>query len=224
VRERLVAAYRALGRAGLIHGNSGNLSVRWAAGMLISPSGTTPERITPESLVEMELDAPAPRASSEWALHAALYQDRPEIGAVVHTHSDACTALACLGEGLPAFHYGIAGFGGDDVRCAPYVTFGTEELARVTAEAMCGRLACLLANHGMVAAGADLEAAVFNAETLERMCRQYLLAGSAGTPRLLTAAEMGSAHERYQTYGKPAANSLCAAGAPLGHSGTDGTG
>jgi L-fuculose-phosphate aldolase len=203
MRKKLVAAYRALGRAGLIHGNSGNVSVRSGAGMLISPSGTTPERITPDSLVEMGLDAPAPGASSEWALHAAIYRDRMEIGAVVHTHADACTALACLGEGLPAFHYGIAGFGGGDVRCAPYVTFGTPELARLTADAMRGRLACLLANHGMVAAGADLAAAVFNAETLERMCRQYLLARAAGSPLLLTEAEMRAAQERYESYGRP---------------------
>jgi L-fuculose-phosphate aldolase len=203
VREELVAAYRALGRVGLIHGNSGNVSVRTGAGMLISPSGTTPERITPDALIEMGLDAPAPGASSEWALHAAIYRERPELGAVVHTHADACTALACLGEGLPAFHYGIAGFGGDDVRCAPYVPFGTPELADLAAAAMRGRTACLLANHGMVAAGADIAAAVFKAETLERMCRQYLLARSAGAPRLLTESEMRAAQERYRSYGKP---------------------
>ncbi|MBV8915788.1 MAG: class II aldolase/adducin family protein [Acetobacteraceae bacterium] len=206
MRDALVAAYRGLGRAGLIHGNSGNISVRSAAGMLISPSGTTPERITPESLVEMGLDAAVPGASSEWALHAAIYGERPEIGAVVHTHSDACTALACLGEGLPAFHYGMAGFGGD-VRCAPYVTFGTPELAELTVAAIRGRLACLLANHGMVTAGKDLATAVFNAETLERMCRQYLLARAAGSVRILSAEEMRAAQDRYKTYGKPSRSS-----------------
>ncbi len=200
-RQAVVAAYRALGRAGLIHGSSGNVSVRSAAGMLISPTGTAPERITAAALVEMGLADPAPRASSEWALHAAIYLDQPGVGAVVHTHADACTALACLNLPLPPFHYMLAGFGGADVRCAPYATFGTPELAALAAQAMQGRTACLLANHGMVAAGPDLDAAVATAETLERLCRQYLLARAAGEPRLLSEAEMQSARERYRTYG-----------------------
>ena len=200
-RAALAAAYAALGRAGLIQGSSGNVSLRSGAGMLISPTGTTPEAITPAALVRMGLQAPAPRASSEWALHAAIYREHSDIGAVVHTHADACTALACLNEKLPAFHYMVAGFGGDDVRCAPYVTFGTPELAEVTAQAMQGRTECLLANHGMVAAGPNLDAAMANAAALELLCRQYLLARSAGTPRLLTAAEMAAARERYRTYG-----------------------
>lgn len=200
-REALAEAYRALGRAGLIHGNSGNVSLRTNDGMLISPTGTTPERITAESVVAMGLESPAPGASSEWALHAAIYKERADFGAVVHTHADACTALSCLRLDLPAFHYMLAGFGGSDVRCAPYVTFGTPELADVTAVAMRGRTACLLANHGMVAAGPDLDAAIGAAETLEQLCRQYLLARSAGDPVLLTPAEMRAAHARYKTYG-----------------------
>ena len=201
--EKLAEAYRHLGRVGLIHGNTGNVSVRTEDGMLISPTGTTPERITPELIVAMGLDQPAPRASSEWALHAAVYREHPAIGAIVHTHADACTALACLGLSLPAFHYSVALFGGDDVRCAPYVTFGTPELAAAAAEAMRGgRTACLLANHGMIAAGKSLDAAVAAAENLERLCRQYLLARSAGEPRLLTPDEMQAAHARYRTYQK----------------------
>lgn len=197
----LVSAYHALGRAGLIQGSSGNVSLRMAGGMLISPTGTTPERIGPDDVVSMGLDAPAPRASSEWALHAAIYQDQPCVGAIVHTHADACTALACLNQGLPAFHYMLAGFGGDDVRCAPYATFGTPALAQATVTAIRGRTACLLANHGMVAAGPDLVSAVATAETLERLCRQYLLARSAGVPHLLSASEMQAARERYRNYG-----------------------
>ena len=201
-RQALVEAYRTLGRTGLIHGSSGNVSVRTESGMLISPTGTTPERIGPQDAVAMGFERPEPGASSEWALHAAIYRVRPELGAIVHTHADACTALACLGEGLPAFHYMLAGFGGDDVRCAPYATFGTEALARLTAAAMQDRTACLLANHGMVTAAADLAGAVAAAETLERLCRQYLLARSAGAPRLLSAAEMQAARERFSTYGR----------------------
>jgi len=167
--------------------------------MLISPTGTDPDRITAESVVAMALDRPALGASSEWALHAALYRGRPEFAAVVHTHADACTALACLGEGLPLFHYGVLAFGGD-VRCAPYVTFGTPQLAQLTAEAMAGRSACLLANHGMIVAGRTLRAAVRGARDLERLARQYLLARAAGVPRLLTEDEAEAAIARFATY------------------------
>lgn len=200
-RQAVASAYRALGAAGLIVGNSGNVSVRVAGGMVISPTGATAELVDEASLVRTALDLPAPRASSEWALHAALLLARPELGAVVHTHSDACTALACLGEGLPAFHYQVAGFGGDDVRCAPYATFGTPELAEAAAAAMTGRTACLLANHGMVAAGPDLAAALAAARTLETLARQYLLARGAGDVQLLTAGQMAEARERFRTYG-----------------------
>ena len=205
-RAALCDAYRALGRRGMMGGSSGNVSVRHADdkngdGMLISPSGTTPERIEPGHLVATALHAPSPGASSEWALHAALYRADAGIGAVVHTHADACTALACLGEPLPAFHYMVAGFGGGDVRCAPYETFGTAALAEAAATAMRNRTACLLANHGMVAAGPTLEAAMAAAFDLEMLARQYLLARSAGQPRLLTPAQMAAARERFRTYG-----------------------
>ena len=196
----LAEAYRRLGRTGMIAGSSGNVSMRTADGMLISPTGTTAALITDDSIVSMPLDSPAPRASSEWALHAALYRTRPELHAIVHTHSDACTALACLNEALPAFHYGVLAFGGAEVRCAPYTTFGTPELAELAATAMEGRTACLLANHGMIVAAATMEAAVDAALDLERLCRQYLLARAAGTPRLLTAEEVAGAAERFKAY------------------------
>jgi L-fuculose-phosphate aldolase len=122
---------------------------------------------------------------------------------VVHTHADACTALACLNEGLPPFHYMVANFGGDDVRCAPYVTFGTPELARLAVTALTGRTACLLANHGMIVHAATAERALSAALVLETLCRQYLLARSAGAVRLLTTEEMRGAHDRFRTYGQP---------------------
>lgn len=193
-------AYRSLGRLGLIQGSSGNLSVRTGNGMLISPTGTTPERIEPAQMVATDLQEPAAGASSEWALHAAVYQANEAFGAIVHAHADACTALACLAEPLPPFHYLVASFGGDDVRCAPYATFGTPALAAVAAVAMRDRTACLLANHGMIAAGPSLDDAVETALRLETLVRQYLLARSAGAPRLLTAEQMAGARKRFLTY------------------------
>ena len=196
----LAEAYRRLGRFGLIASSSGNVSTRTPTGMLISPTGATPATITEATIVETSLDEPASTASSEWALHATLYRARPELHAIVHTHADACTALACLNEPLPAFHYGVLAFGGGEVRCAPYATFGTPELATLAAAAMEGRTACLLANHGMITAAPTLDAAMDAAFELERLCRQYLLARAAGAPRLLTSEEITAAQDRFKTY------------------------
>jgi L-fuculose-phosphate aldolase len=194
--------YREAGARGLIVGSSGNVSGRTPDGMLITPSGADPA--TEPTLVQVTLDGVAPNRatpSSEWAMHAAIYRTHPEAAFIVHTHADACTALACLGSDLPAFHYLVVQFGGHDVRCAPYVTFGTQALAEIAAEAITGRTACLLANHGMIVCGATAAQAMSRAILLETLCRQYLLALSAGTPRLLTEQEMIDAQERFKTYG-----------------------
>lgn len=140
-----------------------------------------------------------PKPSSEWHLHAGVYRRFSAAKCVVHTHSDAATALACLNEGLPEFHYMLAGFGGA-IRCAPYITFGTQELADAAVAAMAGRTACLLANHGMVAFGRDPDNALSQAVLLETLCRQYLLARSAGTVRILTPTEMRAARARFKDY------------------------
>jgi L-fuculose-phosphate aldolase len=195
--------YKAAGARGLIVGSSGNVSGRTPEGMLITPSGGDPETVTglvQVSLAGVVLEGGVP--SSEWAMHAAVYRECPDAGFVVHAHADACTALACLGSGLPAFHYMVVQFGGDDVRCAPYVTFGTAALAAHAAVAISGRSACLLGNHGMIVCGGSAAEALSRAVLLETLCRQYLLALSAGTPRLLTAREMADARERFKTYGR----------------------
>ena len=205
-RKDVAAAYREIGRRGLIAGSSGNVSHRTRVGMIITPSGCSAETVDAGDLVAMTLggDVKGSQApSSEWAMHAAIYLAYPAAQCVVHTHADACTALACLNEGLPAFHYMVANFGGDDVRCAPYVTFGTPELARLAVAALTGRTACLLANHGMIVYASLAERALSAAVVLETLCRQYLLARAAGPVRLLTADEMRAAHERYRTYGQP---------------------
>lgn len=206
LRRELAEVYRDLGRLGLNTGSTGNVSARTRHGMLISATGATVETVMPGSLVAMTLDGDIRKASddakpsSEWAMHAAIYQADPAALAIVHTHADACTALACLNEGLPAFHYMIASFGGADVRCAPYVTFGTPELARAATDAIAGRSACLLANHGMIVHAASPRKALQAALRLETLCRQYLHARAAGTPRLLTQAEMVAAMRRFEIY------------------------
>ncbi|HEY8288984.1 MAG TPA: class II aldolase/adducin family protein [Acetobacteraceae bacterium] len=203
-RHAAARLYRQLGRLGLIAGSAGNVSVRIDGGMVITPSGGSPDTVGAADLATVALDGIVtnqPTPSSEWAMHAAIYRASPDASAIVHTHADACTALACLNRALPAFHYMVVRFGGEDVRCAPYVTFGTTELAALAAEAIAGRSACLLANHGMIVHGRDTDQALERAVLLETLCRQYLLACAAGTPRLLTAQEMADARQRFTTYG-----------------------
>jgi len=204
LRRSLVALYRALADRGMNAGSSGNVSARTRTGMLITPSGCSAATLREPDLVPMALDGTA-RAnatpSSEWSMHAAIYATHPAAAWIVHTHADACTALSCLNEPLPAFHYMVTRFGGGDVRCAPYVTFGTPELARVAAIAMEGRTACLLANHGMIVHGRSDAEALTSAVLLETLCRQYLLARAAGTVRLLTEQGVEAAQERFKTYG-----------------------
>jgi L-fuculose-phosphate aldolase len=204
MREDVAWLYRASFDQGLIVGSSGNVSARTPDGMVITPSGGDPETVTAADLANVTMDGVAAGGvtpSSEWAVHAAVYRECPDAAFIVHTHADACTALACLGSGLPAFHYMVGQFGGTDVRCAPYVTFGTPALAEHAAEAIRGRSACLLGNHGMIVCAANARQALSRAVLLETLCRQYLLASSAGTPRLLTTQEMLDAQERFKTYG-----------------------
>jgi L-fuculose-phosphate aldolase len=205
-REQIVDAYVRLDKEGLNRGSSGNVSVRFGAdGMLISPTGIDAARITPEGIVEIGLDGDARSEgvpSSEWQMHAEIYRRFPETFAVVHTHADSCVALAAQRRGIPAFHYMVAGYGGDDIRCAPYATFGSAALAHAAAEALVDRTACLLANHGMMSRGKDMTSAVTTAVKLETLARQYWMTLQLGQPVILTAAEMAEVRERYKIYGR----------------------
>jgi L-fuculose-phosphate aldolase len=196
--------YKSLGQHGLIVGSSGNVSERTGQGMIITPSGGAPDAVTKSGMARVTLDGSRLNdvtPSSEWEMHAAIYREFPDAACVVHTHADACTALASLNRELPPFHYLVVQFGGPNVRCAPYVTFGTPALAALAVKALKSRTACLLANHGMILYARDTDAALSRALLLESLCRQYLLALSAGRPRLLSAAEIRAAKERFKTYG-----------------------
>lgn len=145
--------------------------------------------------------------SSEWRFHRDIYESKPEVNAIVHVHSPFATAFACLGNDLPAFHYMIAVAGGDSIRCAPYKLFGTQELSDVAIIALEGRKACLLANHGMIAAADTLEKAVAIAVEVEGLCEQYIYASQLGKPLILTEFEMKEVIEKFKGYGISANNS-----------------
>ena len=204
-RRDVAALYRELGLRGMNVGASGNVSARAKGGMIITPSGIAGDTVSPKLLVQMGLEGRSKsklRPSSEWEMHAAIYRADPRAMVIVHTHSPYATARACLNLALPAFHYGVLEFGGAEVRIAPYLTFGTPQLAAAAAEAIQGRTAALLANHGMIVHGRDIAHALTQAIRLEALCRQYLLTLAAGGPRLLTPDEIQAAIARYSTYGQ----------------------
>lgn len=201
----ILAATLETERHRLNSGTSGNISVRTKAGMLITPTGVPPAELRPEMMVSMSLSGDWSgewRPSSEWAMHAAIYQAFGEAQAIVHAHPDNCVALSCLREEMPAFHYMIASFGGDTVRCADYAPFGSQELADAAVSAMRDRSACLLANHGMICYGRSPMAALEAALKLETLARQYLLARWTGSPVLLGEEEMRDVFRRFRTYGQ----------------------
>ena len=205
-RAALVEVMRAMRAAGLNVGCAGNAAVRTPNGCLVTPSGIEPDALAPTDVVELAPDGAVlngTRApSSEWPLHTGLLGARPEFGALVHAHSPYATALSCLRRDVPAFHYMVALAGGDDIRCTSYARFGSAELARHAITAMQGRSACLLANHGVIAAGDTLQQALTLLETVEDLCRQYWLALQIDPgPTLLTGAQMRAVHKRFKTYG-----------------------
>ncbi|MFI0847002.1 class II aldolase/adducin family protein [Mesorhizobium sp. IMUNJ 23232] len=189
---------------GFNHVSTGNVSCRAGGGILITPTGGNSANTTPERIVRLDDDGKVIGGgvpSSEWHMHTSILRAFPVANAVVHTHADACVALSCLRKPLPAFHYMVAGFGGNDVRCARYATFGTADLALSAVEALRDRTACLLANHGMIAMGKTLEAALNTTIKLETLARQYLTALQSGEPVLLSPEEMERVGRRYGNYG-----------------------
>jgi L-fuculose-phosphate aldolase len=206
LRRELVAAYRRTEALKLNELSSGNLSCRLGEGMLISPTGASADTLTEDALVLVRGDGTWPAGqtpSSEWRMHAAVYAEHPDAAAVVHTHSDYCVAVSCHNQPLPGFHYLVGLFGGSDVPCVPYATFGGETLARDAALALRERTACLLGNHGMICRARSLNAAVNLAHRLEIMCRQYVLARQLGEPSRLSEAQWTEFFERMkaQRYG-----------------------
>jgi L-fuculose-phosphate aldolase len=205
-RAGIVAVTQALDAAGLVPNKSGNVSCRSPGGFLVTPSGVPYRELEPGQIVELPLEgtppAGGPRPSSEWRMHAAIYAARPDAQAIVHTHSPRATALACAGRGIPAFHYTIALAGGD-VRCVPYATFGTDELAEQALSGLRGRRAVLLANHGVVALGPSLGRAHAVAVEVENLAGQYLDLLAAGLePKVLSASEMQRVIEKFGDYGR----------------------
>ena len=205
LREAVIATCLRMNALGINQGTSGNVSVRHGEGFLVTPSGVPYETLTPEAIVAMDLEGGYRGdflPSSEWRMHHDLYKRRPEAQAIVHTHSNYATALSALRKDIPAFHYMIAVAGGTTLRCADYATFGTKALCDAMLDAMEDRSACLLANHGVICFGANLEKALWLAGEVESLCQQYFVAMQAGDPVILSDDQMAEVLDKFRTYGK----------------------
>jgi L-fuculose-phosphate aldolase len=203
-RQSIIDACLRMNTLGINQGTSGNISLRHGEGMLITPTSTPYEAMKPEQIVYMHLDGnhdPAQRPSSEWRFHRDILKARPEAQAIVHAHPPYSTMLAIMGMEIPPVHYMVAVAGGDTIRCAPYATFGTQELSEHAVRALEGRTACLLAHHGMIAVGPSLPKAMWLAVEVETLARQYHGCLQIGTPPLLPKEEIEKVLVRMAGYG-----------------------
>ena len=204
-RTDLIATALAMGANGLNRSTAGNVSVRAGDGFLITPTGMPYASLVADDIPLMGLDGSYQgkrKPSSEWRFHRDLYASRQEVGAVLHAHSPFAVSLACLRRDIPPFHYMIARFGGDTIRCADYAIFGSESLSTAAVLAMRERKGCLLANHGLLVAGHDLADALALAVELEELCEQYWRACAIGQPVLLSASEINAAIKKFSDYGQ----------------------
>ena len=207
-RELVVEHCRMLATHKLTKGTGGNISAldREKGLFAISPSGMDYFVMQPEDVVVLDLEGKsvdgARTPSSEMDMHRLLYVDREDINAVVHAHSTYATTLACLHWSLPALHYLIGFAGGDGVRCTPYASFGSTELAEIARDGMKGRYAVLLGNHGLLAAGPNMQYAFNTAEEIEFVCELHWRAKSVGDPVILSEEDMNIALEKFKTYGQ----------------------
>jgi L-fuculose-phosphate aldolase len=205
LRMAIIDTALRMNAAGINRGKSGNVSARIEGGFLITPSGLPYAETRPDDVVSVDATGTASgmrKPSSEWRFHRDIYLRRPEAAAIVHAHSPFATTLACLDRGIPAFHYMIAAAGGNDIRCAPYATFGTQELSDAALSALDGRKACLLAHHGMIAMGESLDKALALAVEVETLAEMYWRALQIREPAILSDAEMQTVLAKFAQYGQ----------------------
>ncbi|AHB49748.1 fuculose phosphate aldolase [Hyphomicrobium nitrativorans NL23] len=206
LRAAVIETARAMSNSGLSPGRSGNVSARFDGGMLITPTGLAYAGMRPKDIVYVASDGTVPgkqkTPSSEWQFHLSAYAARPDMSAVVHTHSLHAVVLSCAGRSIPAFHYMVAVAGGVDIPLVPYATFGSADLAAHVASGLAERRACLMAHHGAIAMGRTLAGALALAHEVEALAEQYVKLLTLGEPVLLPEDEMAVVLERFKTYGQ----------------------
>ena len=207
LRQAIIDKCRWMNAVGLNQGTSGNISARFGERMLLTPSATQYDDVTVDMIASMQIEGEyghweGPlKPSTEWRFHLDIMKARPDVGAIVHIHATFATVLAIGRRTIPACHYMIAAFGGNDVRCADYATYGTKELSVNALAALEGRTACLLANHGLIATGPTLDNAMWAAVELETIAKQYYYSLALGSPVILTDEQIEDTRQGFATYG-----------------------
>lgn len=206
LRVRIVDAMNAMVARGLNRGTTGNVSARCGDGLLVTPTGIVPEKLTPDAIAHVdakgETRAGALKPSSEWRMHARIFERRKDVNGIVHCHSRYATTLACAGKAIPSLHYMVGVSGKSEVPLAPYATFGSVALADRVAETLAGGYACLMANHGLLAAAPSLERALFIAEEIEEQAAVYWGTLAIGGPTTLTPQQMDDIFIQFRGYGQ----------------------
>jgi L-fuculose-phosphate aldolase len=207
LRKALIHACQQMNALGINQGTSGNISVRHGDTMLISPSATPYHTIKPDMIAAMPITGDygnwvgPKKPSTEWRFHLDIMRARPDVHAIVHSHPTFATTLAIARRDIEACHYMVAAFGSTNIRCAPYATYGTKELSVHAVAALEDRMGCLLANHGMIVLGENLEKAMWRAVELETLARQYYHALVLGNPHILSRADIDATLEQFADYG-----------------------
>jgi L-fuculose-phosphate aldolase len=208
IQQQLLELTLQLQSLGLNGGSSGNCSIRHHDGFFITPSGLNPKAMREDDMVFMDFNGtiqsnqkPAREPSSEWRFHHDILKSRIDANVVIHTHSTFTTTLSLFRKDIPAFHYMIAVAGGNSIRCSTYALFGTQALSDEAIKALDDRKACLLANHGLIVIGRDVEDALNITCEIERLCEQYVYALQIGSPSILSKQEMDEVIYRFKSYG-----------------------
>ena len=216
-RKAIIAACKSMNELGINQGTSGNISVRVGGYMVITPTALPYEKMKPADLCRMPIAGEYGRfegplkPSTEWRFHLDIMRARPEVGSVVHCHSNYATALAICHKPIPAIHYMIAAAGGPTIKVAEYATYGTKELSDNALKALEGRTCCLLGNHGQIATGPTLDRALWLAVELETLAKQYVLTQMIGGARILPDDEIATVVEKFRIYGPQKREALKAA-------------
>ena len=183
---------------------SGNISVRYKKGFLVTPSGKKYSSLRNKDIVFISLDGLFDKKkgipSSEWKFHQDIYLNKKNAKAIVHAHSANATAVASHKKNIPPFHYMVAMAGGHDIKCAKYATFGTRDLSKNILKALKGRKACLIANHGQIAFEDNLSKAFELAEEVENISLQYITSLKLGKPKILSLNEMKKVLSKAKNY------------------------
>ncbi len=203
IKKKIAVYYNKLVELGLNIGSEGNISFRDEKTIFITPSGVDSSKLNENKIAEVDFNGRVKnkiKASSELFMHLFIYRERPDVKAIVHCHSEWASIVSCQRLKIPAFHYMVAEFGGVDIKCAKYSTFGTKKLAINVLDALKLRNGCLISNHGQLTLGNSIEDALHLAISLEKLSKQFFFCNLTEKLKLLNKNEMNKVLKLFKNY------------------------